>query len=613
MKPGTRRPQREDDNIAAAFRWSLLVIAGVGLLVALVLAARYFAQPRPEMLTEDATVDLGRLLARPDQPEPPPGQFSDITQAAGIDFVHENGARGERLLPETMGGGVAFLDYNRNGHQDLLFINSDTWPHDRIPGERRPNALRLYENDGDGNFREVTAAAGLDGISFYGMGVAAGDYDGDGWTDIYVTALGFNRLFRNTGGAFIDVTQSSGVAGGENTWSTSAAFMDYDNDGLLDLFVVNYVEWSRETDFEVDYRLAGIGRAYGPPSNFEGTQPYLYRNNGDGSFSEVGAEAGVHVTNPATGFPVGKGLALAPVDLDEDGLLDVVVANDTVRNFAFHNQGDGTFIETGSEWGLGFDRNGQATGAMGIDWAHFRNDEALAIAIGNFANEMSSFFVSQGDTGQFADEAIVSGVGPATRLALTFGLFFFDYDRDGRLDYLQANGHVENEIERVQASQRYRQAAQLFWNCGRDCRAPLLEVARDRIGGLSKPIVGRGAAYADINGDGRLDVILTQVGGAPLLLRNDLDNGHHWLRISLHSAGRNTAAIGAELVLDAGGQRQRRTVMPTRSYLSQAELPVSFGLGQVTAIERLLIRWPDGSEQVLTGLELDRHHVINKP
>jgi len=613
MTPRNRPPQFQDDAIVTAFRWSLLVIAGVGLLVALVLAVRHFAQPPPETIIEDAKVDLGALLARPDQPEPPPGLFTDVTQSAGIDFVHENGARGERLLPETMGGGVAFLDYNHDGHQDLLFVNSDIWPHDRTPGTRRPNALWLYENDGDGQFREVTAAAGLDGISFYGMGVAAGDYDGDGWTDIFITALGSNRLFRNTGGAFVDVTEASGVAGGDDTWSSSAAFMDYDNDGLLDLFVLNYVQWSRETDFEVDYRLAGIGRAYGPPGNFEGTQPYLYRNNGDGSFSEVGAEAGVHVTNSATGLPVGKGLALAPVDLDQDGFLDVVVANDTVRNFAFHNQGDGTFVETGSEWGLGFDRNGQATGAMGIDWAHFRNDEALAIAIGNFANEMSSFFVSQGTSGQFADEAIVSGVGPATRLALTFGLFFFDYDLDGRLDYLQANGHVENDIQQVQASQRYRQAAQLFWNCGRDCQAPMLEVARDRIGGLSKPIVGRGAAYADINRDGRLDVVLSQVGGAPLLLRNDLDNGHHWLRISLRGAPGNIAAIGAELALEAGGTRQQRTVMPTRSYLSQAELPVTFGLGETAQIERLVIRWPDGSEQVLTGLEPDRHHIISKP
>ena len=613
MTPENRPPQFQDDVIVTAFRWSLLVIAGVVLLVVLVLAVRHFLQPRPETIIGDAKVDLGALLVRPDQPEPPPGLFTDVTQSAGIDFVHENGARGERLLPETMGGGVAFLDYNRDGHQDLLFVNSDIWPHDRTPQTRRPNALRLYQNDGSGHFRDVTAAAGLDGISFYGMGVAAGDYDGDGWTDIFITALGPNRLFRNSGGIFTDVTHASSVAGGDDSWSSSAAFMDYDNDGLLDLFVINYVQWSRQTDFEVDYRLSGIGRAYGPPSNFEGTQPYLYRNNGDGSFSEVGATAGVHVTNSATGLPVGKGLALAPVDLDEDGFLDVVVANDTVRNFAFHNQGDGTFVEKGSEWGLGFDRNGQATGAMGIDWAHFRNDEALAIAIGNFANEMSSFFVSQGTTGQFADEAIVSGVGPATRLALTFGLFFFDYDRDGRLDYLQANGHVENDIQQVQASQRYRQAAQLFWNCGTDCQAPMLEVARDRIGALSQPIVGRGAAYADINGDGRLDVVLTQVGGAPLLLRNDLDNGHHWLRISLRGPPGNTAGIGAELALEAGGVRQRRTVMPTRSYLSQAELPVTFGLGETVQIERLVVRWPDGSEQVLTALEPDRHHIISKP
>lgn len=600
-------------TIATAFRYSMLVILGLLLVIALVVGTRHLAQPEAEIVTEDATVDLDGLLAPSDTPLPPAGRFRDITAEAGIDFVHHNGATGERLLPETMGGGVAFLDYNDDGHQDLLFVDSGSWPWDR-PAEARPaNTLRLYENDGRGRFSEVTGAAGLDGIDFYGMGVAVGDYDGDGRVDFYATAVGGNRLFRNVGGRFVETTEAAGVGGPEDAWSTSAAFFDYDNDGLLDLFVLNYVQWSREVDFEVDYRLAGIGRAYGPPTNFRGTHSSLYRNNGDGSFSETSEAAGIRVTNPATGAPVGKGLALMPADLDGDGLLDVVVANDTVRNFVFHNLGDGRFKEVGTEWGLGFDRNGLATGAMGIDAARFRNDERLAVSIGNFANEMSSFYVSQGQPGQFADEAIVAGIGPATRLALTFGLFFFDYDLDGRLDYLQANGHVENDIAQVQSSQRYRQPGQLFWNCGDPCPATYKALARDRIGDLARPIVGRGAAYADIDGDGRLDVILTQVAGRPLLLRNESGEGQQWLRVTLEGRPPNTAAIGARVILDAGGRRQYRSVMPARSYLSQVELPLTFGLGDATEIDRLVVRWPDGEETVVSELAPGRHHYIAQP
>jgi len=600
-------------TIAAAFRYSLFVIVALLLLVAVVVGTRHLAQPEQEVLTRDAEVDLGGLLVPADGPLPPAVRFRDITAEAGIDFVHHNGATGERLLPETMGGGVAFLDYNGDGHQDLLFVDSGRWPWDPEAEQARSSSLRLYENDGRGRFREVTAAAGLDDLRFYGMGLAVGDYDGDGNMDFYVTAVGSNRLFRNTGNRFLETTGTAGLAGTDDGWSTSAAFFDYDGDGFLDLFVLNYVDWSREVDFEVDYRLAGIGRAYGPPTNFRGTQSSLYRNNGDGSFSETSEEAGIHVINPATGAPAGKALALAPTDLDGDGLLDVMVANDTVRNFVFHNLGNGRFEEVGSAWGLGFDRNGLATGAMGIDAGRFRNDETLAVAIGNFANEMSSFYVSQGLPGQFADEAIVSGIGPKTRLALTFGLFFFDYDLDGRLDYLQANGHVENDIAQVQASQRYRQPGQLFWNCGDECAGTYRAVAADRIGDLARPIVGRGAAYADIDDDGRLDVILTQVAGPPLLLKNELNTGHHWLRVTLEGRSPNTAAIGASVMLDAGGQRQYRNVMPTRSYLSQVELPLTFGLGDAIEIDRLVIRWPDGEETTLTGLAPDRHHRVRQP
>ena len=605
--------ERDDSVIATAFRWSLVVIAAVLVLGAGLAGLRFWLDRDMPVEIEQVEVDLDQLLAPVAESRAPAAGFVDITASAGIDFIHDNGAFGERLLPETMGGGVAFLDYNNNGHQDLLFINSDHWPFGPDLDRPRPNALRLYENNGHGQFSEVTADVGLDGIHLYGQGVAVADLSGDGWPDIYVTAVGKNRLFRNQRGRFVDVTESAGVAGGEESWSTSAGFFDANGNGLLDLFVVNYVQWSREVDIEVDYRLAGIGRAYGPPTNFAGTNSYLFLNNGDGSFSERGAEAGIAINHPTTGVPIGKGLALAPVDFDGDGRMDVMVANDTVGNFVFRNLGDGRFEEVATVWGLGFDRNGMATGAMGIDFARFANDDRLAVAIGNFANEMSSFYVSQGDPTQYADQTIGAGIGGPTRMALTFGVLFLDFDLDGRLDFLQANGHVENEINQVQSSQHYRQPGQLFWNCGEDCARPFEALPLDRIGDLAQPIVGRGAAYADINGNGRLDVVLTQIGGPPLLLRNDTDLGHHWVRFRLQGRAPNTDAIGARLRLEAGGQVQFRQVMPTRSYLSQVELPVTFGLGEVDRVDRVVITWPDGSEQTLEDLEPDRLHRIVQP
>ena len=608
-----RDTERDDSVIATAFRWSLVVIAGMLVLGGGMAGLRFWLDREIPVEIEQVEVDLDQLLAPAAASLAPGAGFVDITEAAGIDFIHDNGAFGERLLPETMGGGVAFLDYNNNGHQDLLFINSDHWPFGPELDRPRPKALRLYENNGHGQFREVTADAGLDGIHFYGQGVAVADLSGDGWPDIYVTAVGHNRLFRNERGRFVDVTESAGVAGGEESWSTSAGFFDANGNGLLDLFVVNYVQWSREVDIEVDYRLAGIGRAYGPPTNFAGTNSYLFINNGDGSFSERGVDAGIAVNHPTTGVPVGKGLALIPVDFDGDGHMDVMVANDTVGNFVFRNLGDGQFEEVATVWGLGFDRNGMATGAMGIDFARFANDDRLAVAIGNFANEMSSFYVSQGDPTQYADQTIGAGIGGPTRMALTFGVLFLDFDLDGRLDFLQTNGHVENEINRVQSSQHYRQPGQLFWNCGEDCSRPLETLPLDRIGDLAQPIVGRGAAYADINGNGRLDVVLTQIGGPPLLLRNDTDLGHHWIRFRLQGRAPNADAIGARLRLEAGGQTQFRQVMPTRSYLSQVELPVTFGLGEVDRVDRVVITWPDGSEQTLKDLKPDRLHRIVQP
>ena len=360
-------------------------------------------------------------------------------------------------------------------------------------------------------------------MSLYGTGVAVGDYDNDGDTDVFISALGENLLLENRQGVFADVTATAGVAGGEGTWSSSTGFFDYDNDGDLDLFVTNYVAWSKTIDMELNFTLNGQDRAYGPPNNYEGSFPYLYRNDGGGRFTDVSVESGVQVNNPATGRPMAKALALSFLDVDDDGYLDVLIANDTVQNFLFHNRGDGTFEEMGSIAGIGFDRAGNATGAMGLDVAHYRNDNQLGIGIANFANEMSSLYVSQSGGLQFSDEAIGEGVGAPSRKFLSFGLFFFDYDLDGRLDLFQTNGHLEDEINQVQSSQHYHQPAQLFWNSGPEARSCFVEVPSDMTGDLALKIVGRAAAYADIDADGDLDILLTQSGDRPLLLRNDLD------------------------------------------------------------------------------------------
>jgi len=580
----------------------LLVIGVIGIAV-----GWYLGRDSSPAVTIEEAVVAGPVVEEDTPPQSPPAVvFRDITAAAGIDFVHTNGAYGDKLMPETIGSGAAFLDYDNDADQDLLLINSSWFPgHEQ---EATPT-LALYRNDGSGQFTEVTREAGL-AIDTYGMGVAVGDFDNDGWDDLYITALGENYLLRNGQGQFTDITTSSGTAGQASDWSTAAAFLDYDNDGDLDLFVGNYVQWSREIDLEIDFRVTGLGRAIGAPNHFYGTTNRLYRNDGEGSFSDVSQSAGIKITDPVTHAPAGKALTVAPVDYDRDGRIDLFVANDTTRNFLYHNLGEGRFEEIGALEGIAFDRNGKATGAMGIDAAYFRNDEELGIGIGNFANEMSSLYVTVGGQPPFADEAVLEGFGPASRLALTFGLFFFDYDLDGRLDLFQANGHLEAEINVVQSSQTYAQPAQLFWNCGAACRGRFV-LAADT-GDLANPMVGRGAAFADIDNDGDLDVVVTQNGRRAVLFRNEQSLGHHWLRVRLTGKRSNRNAIGALVELSAGGVTQRRVVTPTRSYLSQSELPVTFGLGASSAVDELRITWPDGQQQTVPVPQVDVMMTINQ-
>lgn len=597
----------EDDAIIGkAFRWSLLVFVliggAIGLTVWQIRKAPPVAAPR-----ENKFVAPQRVVK---SVEAPTVKFTDITAAAGIDFVRENGAAGEKLLPETMGGGAAFFDYDNDGDQDILLVNGNHWPDKVTKDKPRPTSA-LYRNNGKGVYENVTAGSGLD-VPLMGMGTAVSDYDNDGDADVFITCVGSNHLFRNESGKFTDVTEAAGVGGDTAGWSVAAGFFDSDNDGDLDLFVSHYIKWSKEIDFAVDYRLTGVGRAYGVPTNFEGAHSYLYANNGDGTFKDISKEAGLHVVNTATGVPVGKALGLCFVDLDRDGLTDVVVANDTTQNFVFRNKGNNSFEEIGAESGLAFDAMGNSTGAMGIDASDYRNENVLAVAIGNFANEMTSFYVAGDDPLSFTDRAVAEGVGGPSRTPLKFGVFFFDFDLDGRDDLFECNGHLEEEINKVQPSQHYEQPAQLFWNAGPEAKSCFSEISRSELGDLAKPIVGRGASYADIDGDGDLDILLTQAHGRPMLVRNDQATGHHWLRVKLVGTSCNRDALGAVVELEAGGVTQRKRVSPTRSYASQVELPVTFGLGDYDVVDRLVVYWPGGLVQPVQVDSVDRMIVVRQ-
>ncbi len=604
----------DDRVIAVALRRSLVAAC----LLVIVIAGGWFLlqqrPPMPVMRQAPLTLPTGRDLPALTIPSLP---FTDITAEAGIRFTHQNGAAGEKLLPETMGSGCGFIDFDNDGDQDLVLVNARRWPWDERADAGQATTA-LYQNDGTGQFTDITAGSGLD-ASLYGTGLAFGDVDSDGLTDVFIACVGNDRLFRNLGeGRFQDITEVAGIAGPADAWSTSCGFFDADADGDLDLFVCNYVEWSRDLDRGQDFRLVDRNRAYGRPQNFGGSCARLYQNDGGGHFNDVSAAAGICVMNPATGASMAKSLGLAFDDLDGDGATDVVVANDTVQNFLFHNRGDGTFAEVGGLTGLAFDMEGRARGAMGIDIGRFRNDADIGIVIGNFANEMTALYVSRNAALAFRDDAISNGLGPPTRLELTFGVAFADVDLDGRLDILAANGHLEEDINRVQRTQFYAQPPRLYWNCGTEYATEFVPVPKSSTGeGFARPLVGRSLSVADIDADGDLDCLITASGGPPRLLRNEQALGHHWLRLRLVGTSPNKEAIGAVVTLHRGLAKesagtQFRCVSPTRGYQSQSELPVTFGLGSDPDTGTVRIRWPDGGTTEHVDLAPDRLHVIRR-
>lgn len=517
-------------------------------------------------------------------------QFTDVTASAGIAFTHVAGASGNKWYPETIGAGVGFLDYDGDGRPDILLVNGTHWQQPRDTGAAQAEpTMRLYRNRGNGTFEDVTQRAGL-AVPLYGMGMAAADYDNDGDTDLVVTGYGRNLFFINNGdGTFREATQRVGLR--EGLWGSGAAFVDYDRDGWLDLVISNYVEWRPELERGLDCTYGTPAKDYCPVRYFQGQGLTLYHNRGDGTFEEVTQRAGV-------ASPGARAFAPLVLDFNEDGWPDLLVASDGTPSVLLRNRGDGTFEDVALQTGLVLDTGGAAYAGMGIDAADITNDGQLCIAIGNFVGEPTTLHcrVRQGDSyalDLYTEVSAWAGIGLATLRHVTFGLFFFDADLDGLMDLFMVNGHVVDET-RLRNVPR-AQPPQLFRNLG---SGRFAEVKPPAGSGLDQLLVGRGAAYADYDGDGDLDILVSQNQGPALLLRNDTPRQGHYLRVHLQGTQSNRDGIGAEVRVHTGDQVRRQMVRTGRSYYSQNELPLTFGLGEAVHVARLEIVWPSGTVDV---------------
>jgi hypothetical protein len=522
--------------------------------------------------------------------------FTDVTARAGIKFVHTNGAFGKKYLPETLGSGCAFLDVDGDGWQDLLLVNSASWPNRESRAATR-STLALYRNNRDGSFTDITRGSGLD-VEMYGIGVTAADYDNDGRIDIYITALGGNHLFKNLGGGkFSDVSKTAGVVDGG--FSTSALWFDYDNDGKLDLFVAHYVEWSADKDLFCS--LDGKSKSYCTPESYKGQSPTLYHNRGNGTFEDVTKRAGLF-------DPASKGLGVAMLDFDGDGWTDLFVANDTQPNRLFRNKGNGTFGDVAMGAGVAFSEAGVARAGMGVDAADYDGSGRPSLVIGNFSNEMMALYHNEGG-GLFVDEAPRSDIGRASLLTLTFGCFFFDYDLDGLVDIFAANGHVADDIEHVQSRVKYAQRPHLFRNAGQK----RFQEVTSQSAAFQQPLVARGVAYGDYDNDGDLDILLSVNNGPAHLYRNDGGNRNHVLRVQTVGSTANRDGIGARVDLTvAGGAKPWQLVKTGSSYASQSELPLTFGLGSQTDVTSIRVRWPGGKVETVGPVKADQVVTIKE-
>jgi hypothetical protein len=523
---------------------------------------------------------------------PAPVTFNDVTAQAGIKFVHNSGRAGQKFLPETVGSGVAWFDADGDGWPDILLINSKDW----TPRGRK-SLPALYRNNHDGTFTDVTAGSGLD-VEMYGIGVAIGDYDNDGRDDVYITAIEGDRLFHNEGHfKFRDVTKESGI--NNANFGTSAAWVDYDRDGKLDLFVANYVQWTAKGDRWCS--LDGATKSYCTPETYKGIASKLYRNLGNGRFEDVSRKAGV-------ADPKSKSLGITVLDYDGDGWPDLFVSNDTQANKLYRNNRNGTFTEEGVAAGVAFGEDGTARGAMGVDAADYDRSGRPHLLVGNFSNQMLGLYHNEG-TGLFVDVAPSSTVGRSSLLTLTFGAFFFDYDLDGYPDIFAANGHIEEQIGRVQPKIQYQEPPLLFRNLGKG----QFENVTSKMGAaFNRPIVARGAAYADYDHDGDLDILVTTNDGPAYLFRNDGGNRNHWISVRLVGRKSNRDGIGAVVRVASKSGKQWNMVRSGSSYCSQSDLALTFGLGSDTALDAIEIEWPSGEKQKLGGVAANQFLTIDE-
>ena len=546
------------------------------------------------MKTSEVAIAAGAFAAIAMMADQAPGitvQFTDVTAAAGIHFTHNAGRSGKKYLPETVGAGCAFFDFDGDGWPDILLINGK----DFTPGGRKTTAA-LYHNNHNGTFTDVTKGSGLD-VEIYGLGVAIADYDNDGRDDVYITALEGDRLFHNEGnGKFRDVTQAAGIRNAN--FGTSAAWLDYDRDGKVDLFVANYVEWTAKGDKFCS--LDGSTKSYCTPETYKGTRSRLYHNLGNGRFEDVTEKAGL-------GDATSKSLGVTVLDYNNDGWPDLFVANDTQPNKLYRNLGNGAFKEEAVAAGVAYGDDGVARGAMGADAGDYDRSGRPHLLVGNFSNQMLGLYHNEGN-GLFVDEAPASTVGRGSLLSNTFGVFFFDYDLDGYPDILAVNGHIEDQIGRVQPKISYQEPPLLFRNLGNR----RFDNVSSKVGtAFTKALVARGAAYADFDHDGDLDVLISTNNGPAVLLRNDGGNRNHWLSVRLAGTKSNRDGIGAVVRVESGGGKQWNMVRSGSSYCSQSDLALTFGLG-ADATANVDVVWPSGAKQQFRNVHANQRVLIDE-
>jgi hypothetical protein len=526
--------------------------------------------------------------------------FSDITAKAGIDFTHYSGAKGKKYMPETVGGGIAFIDFDNDGKLDLLFINSTDWPNSPNP---KPHYPALYHNNGDGSFTEVTAASGLK-IDVYGMGAAIGDYDNDGWADIFLTCIGPNHLFHNNhNGTFTDVTAKAGVAGVpvdpgglRFKWSSSATWCDYDKDGVPDLLVCQYVKWTPTTDVFCTSR--GGQKAYCAPNNYEGVACTLYHGKGSGTFEDVTEKAGI--------LPhVGKSLGVIVADLNGDGWPDIAITNDTAANFLFLNEKGTHFREVGTEFGFAYPVTGVPKAGMGIDMADYMNDGRMGLAIGNFSKECVTLFANDG-TALMSDQAYPLGVAQPSLPFLTFGLFFFDADMDGRQDLLTANGHIDTYVHESDAMITYAERPLFYHNTGKG----FSEIGQKAGPALQTQLVGRGCAWGDVDLDGYPDIAIVSNNGKGYLWHNDTPHNNGWIGLKLRGTKSTRDAWGAKVQVTAGALKQSFQIYGGGSFIGQRQIWPLIGLGSSQQADRIEIEWPSGEKTQLRSLASGHYYEI---